>query len=455
MAKKGEAAAARAEKKENLKGDKKKFKNKNSIHKTKSKTTGQHNKFISRTRAVKKLQLTLKDFRKLCILKGIYPREPNKKLNSGAPTTYFFQKDITFLAHEPLLHKFREQKAFLKKVRRAVGRHEKKAAMRLDGRRPEYTLDHLIRERYPSFVDALTDLDDALSLVYLFASLSPSKYVSPTRIATCSRLAREFSAYLAHARSIRKVFVSIKGIYYQAEVHGVTLTWITPHSFAQQPTATVDYRVMLSFLELYEALLTLVNYKLYHSLDLQYPPKLDTEQDAAKGLVSSLQLEATPVAAPNPIVTSKAIQAEIAPPPSAGKLATLQRKLSKLEAEAISEDDATGVVPMEQKDDDDFSEDLPPDVAALRSLFDGLVFCCGRETPLSALELMILSCGGIFCWEDDGKNVSGITHHVIDRPMSDEAAAALAPRELIQPQWVSFSFTLFFALPPLLETPLL
>jgi len=34
---------------------------------------------------------------------------------------------------------------------------------------PKMSLQHLIRERYPTFIDALRDLDDPLCLINLFA----------------------------------------------------------------------------------------------------------------------------------------------------------------------------------------------------------------------------------------------------------------------------------------------
>ncbi|KAL3893519.1 MAG: hypothetical protein SGPRY_014176, partial [Prymnesium sp.] len=94
------------------------------------------------------------------------------------------------------------------------------------------------------------DLDDALCLTFLFASLASSKFVPASRIHNCKRLQvhanpptlcpphptpqsptcprpppvltclalvpqREFHAYIARTRSLRKVFISIKGIYFQ------------------------------------------------------------------------------------------------------------------------------------------------------------------------------------------------------------------------------------------------
>ena len=72
--------------------DKRKFKNRNSIGKAKKKV-GSEGRYTTRTMAIRRLQVSLKDFRRLCILKGIYPREPKKKFKGGN-TTYYFAKDI-------------------------------------------------------------------------------------------------------------------------------------------------------------------------------------------------------------------------------------------------------------------------------------------------------------------------------------------------------------------------
>ena len=41
----------------------------------------------------------------------------------------------------------------------------------LEQTKPVFTLDHLVRERYPTFVHALRDIDDALCMVHLYAML--------------------------------------------------------------------------------------------------------------------------------------------------------------------------------------------------------------------------------------------------------------------------------------------
>ncbi|CAK5094844.1 unnamed protein product [Meloidogyne enterolobii] len=126
-------------------------------------TTGTAATYISRKKALRKLQLSLKDFGRLCILKGIYPREPNhlKKANKGGstePKIYYHIRDIKFLAQEPLINKFREYKIFLKKVNHARAKKEELKVKSLFRRKPKFTYDHIIKERYIFFRNFLGEV---------------------------------------------------------------------------------------------------------------------------------------------------------------------------------------------------------------------------------------------------------------------------------------------------------
>lgn len=188
---------------------------------------------------------------RLCILKGIYPREPKnkKKANKGstAPSTFYYAKDIQYLMHEPILGKFREYKTFAKKMAKVMSKGQYSTAKTLAENKPIYTLDHIIKERYPSFTDALRDLDDALCMIFLFATMPKTEKIKSETIENCQRLAAEFQHYILHTRSLRKTFLSIKGIYYQAEIKGQTVTWLVPYQFSQDVSLSSFIVLVLSF----------------------------------------------------------------------------------------------------------------------------------------------------------------------------------------------------------------
>jgi pescadillo protein len=143
--------------------------------KLKKNTQGEATKYVGRTQAIKKLQITLAQFRRLCILKGVYPVEPkNKKVKKKSTLlqTFYYKKDIQYLLHEPILQTLREEQIYKRKLNKAIHKKESDKILILKDNKPIFKLDHLVKERYPSFDDALKDLDDSLSMVALFTTLS-------------------------------------------------------------------------------------------------------------------------------------------------------------------------------------------------------------------------------------------------------------------------------------------
>ncbi|KAL0474940.1 pescadillo [Neurospora intermedia] len=445
--------------------------------------------YITRTQAVKKLQLSLPDFRKLCIWKGIYPREPrNKKKvskSATASTTFYYTKDIQYLLHEPLLQKFRDQKVLEKKISRALGRGDVSDAARFERHaarpeatgKPRYTLNHVIRERYPTFNDALRDLDDCLSMLFLFANLPSTSAVPAKMIARCERLCLEFQHYLIVSHSLRKSFLSIKGIYYQANIQGEDILWLVPYKFNQRIVGDVDFRIMGTFVEFYMTLLGFVNYRLYSSIGLKYPPKFDQLKDENGAELGAFSLEGVNMATQGETkaVTNGEEQEQGPDPKVQAEVDKIIKQLKEDESKSdeTAEEDAEADDEEKPTDSIDKFEPVAPGGDVLpqpayssrdpSQLFANFTFYLSRETPRQPLEFILRAFGckrigwdsvlGEGAFTNDESDPS-ITHHIIDRPVvqaatnedgdgeDNQTAQKVGPNQrypgriYVQPQWV-------------------
>ncbi|KAL6269025.1 hypothetical protein ACE6H2_025936 [Prunus campanulata] len=306
------------------------------------KKEGNAARYITRSQAVKQLQVSLSLFRKLCILKGIFPREPKKK-TKGNHHTYYHLKDVSFIQHEPLLERLREIRAYQHKIKKAEAKKNRDLATLLTQRRPSYKLDKIVLQRYPKFLDALRDLDDCLTMVHLFAALP-----------------------------------AIEGRI-EAEVKGQEVTWLAPHPLQQVLTDDIDFNIMLNFLEFYEALLAFVNCHLYHSINVRYPPILDPRLEAVAADLYALsryfdansQSSAWDRQTPSLSGSGKVESQQIGPSidESELRLARLQHQLPSNEPGVLMH--LVGDVPGEDKEDNDTRE--------CKKLFKDMKFFLNRE----------------------------------------------------------------------------
>jgi pescadillo protein len=448
--------------------------------KQKKNLSGLEATFIGRSKCLKKLQITLKDFRRLCILKGIYPREPRGRTPGNKKGQVFYHiKDVKALAHEPLLAKFREFRAFMKKVRKAAGRNEKDEAARKESFAPTYSLHHLVRERYPRFVDALSDLDDALALIYLFAALPSAGRVAAKVTKKAQSLAAQWGAYCSTTSAITKSFVSVKGVYFEASIQNTQVCWVIPHSYTQNIPTDVDFRVMTTFFEFYETLLGFVLFKLYNDIGVRYPlPVTSADVSESSHMLSAnlkvlkKVLNGAGNAASNAVEEAVEKQAggddkmEVVASTKRDKLKTIDQALQQID-ESDDEDmdeaeddvdisgplkDALESMNNEQDSSIGAAMTLDDEASKRKRLFAGLTFFISREVPKGYLELICLAYGGKVGWEgnDSPVNVkdSSITHHIVDRPKLPSSYDDLPKsREFIQPQWLLDSANFSFLLP--------
>ena len=331
-------------------------------------------------------------------------------------------------------------------------------------------------------MDALRDLDDALSLLFLFANLPSTSTVPSKTIALCQRLCFEFEHYLITTNSLRKSFLSIKGIYYQATVQGQDILWLVPYKFVQRVTGDVDFRIMATFVEFYTTLLGFVNFRLYTSVGLVYPPRFNGKSDEQGGELGAFTLEGKGIDELEQIEAQA--NGHVNGGPGEKAVATLaneeiQKQIAAIENlpdaehdgpqddEQVPEENIHDAIDAFEATGGDADVLLQPQASSIEaaSLFAPLTFFLSRETPRQPLEFILRAFG---CkrigWDavlGDGAFTNNesdltITHQIVDRPLStnlpEEQATKASPdpsasqvvrpghripgRTYIQPQWV-------------------
>lgn len=293
---------------------------------------------------------------------------------------------------------------------------------------PDMKIDHIVKERYPTFIDAIRDLDDCLTLLFLFSTFPSLHHIPRDQTAMCRRLSVEFMHYVIASQSLRKVFVSIKGYYFQADVRGEKVTWIVPHyyPFEKQPKEQVDFKVMSIFVEFYNVMLGFVNFRLFHGLNLIYPPQLPSALDTiseASAADESVFMSERVAALNKPILRSGGMD-NGADDANAGDL----------DLELLGSADANADQKIREMQEESKKEQR------LRTLFRGLKFFINREVPREPLVFVIRCFGGEVSWQGDlfpgatfPETDETITHQIVDRPSTDKQYIS---RDYIQPQWV-------------------
>lgn len=139
----------------------------------------------------------MKDFRKLCILKGVHPREPKKKLGK-THKTYYHLKDISYLQTDKTIDYFKKYKIFKQKLQKAIAKRDTTRVKSLKEEKPQLDINHIVKERYYHFEDALRDLDDSLSMLSLFAKFPSHRLfnIDPVKIEISNTLLLMFKAFI-------------------------------------------------------------------------------------------------------------------------------------------------------------------------------------------------------------------------------------------------------------------
>lgn len=242
----------------------------------------------------------------------------------------------------------------------------------------------------------------------------------------------------------------------------------------QQVAGDIDFRIMGTFVEFYTTLLGFVNFRLYTSIGLVYPPKFDVRSDEQGAELAAFTLEGKKID-DGENTAMEAVENKETESVSNEVQEKVNTILKNVKIDTNSEA-PTVETPTEREDAIDTFEPAAPDADTLpqpqisgneaAALFAPLTIFISREAPRAPLEFLLRAFG---CKRVGWDSVLGdgafthdeldprITHQIVDRPPLAESALPPLPqnpqeseesvprvrpghripgRIYVQPQWV-------------------
>jgi pescadillo protein len=356
-------------------------------------------RYLTRMQATRLLQTDSMGFRRLCILKGVYPRAigRSKQKASGNEKQYYLTKEVKWLVHDQINSKAHAFEAFEKKTRAAKAQHRFADLQALQQRKPQYHLDQTIKERYPFFVDAVKDIDDAMSMISLYAFLSPEIKSDSTiefhhALSTglhekAKTVINEFLNYVAKTHLLSRAFISIKGFYYEVFIHGQRILFLMPHEYASKFPEGVQQYVLITFLEFHIELMRFIMHKLNKDWQRDEEQKERDVEDNAEANVADF--DANQMSA---FVLQEA------------KKKAKERNATELQRHQL---------------------------ANIATLMDKFVVFCSREVPSKHIKFVVEACGG----RVTSTLSAEVTHFAVDRPQLLPGYQKVDSIEYVQPQY--------------------
>jgi len=192
--------------------------------------------------------------------------------------------------------------------------------------------------------------------------------------------------------------------------------WRVPHARAYERPQDVDFRILGTHIELYCPLLGFVNFRLFSSAGLHYPPV-----PAVQNVSVSLSDDDTAKSEMDDRVAALTLP--------------LRSRVDVDEAEADDFPAGDSSATERQKEEQE-------DMKRIENLFREFKFFLQREVDREQLTFVIRSCGGDVSWDwtlgpgsTYQESDERITHQITDRG-SQPAKPRAVSRYYVQPQWV-------------------